>query len=48
MADHARPKQRSELALLVSTEARLDGAIHAARVEAAAMVDAARRRVAAL
>ncbi|MGH9887205.1 MAG: hypothetical protein ACREBE_16885, partial [bacterium] len=44
MTDHARPKQRSELTLLVSTEARLDGALQAARAEAAAVVNAARRR----
>jgi vacuolar-type H+-ATPase subunit H len=40
----ARSKPRSELALLVSAEARLDGALAAARAEAAAVVDAARRR----
>ena len=42
MTDRARPKQRSELALLVSAEARLDGALAAARAEAAAVVKAAR------
>ena len=43
MADD-RPKQRSELSLLVSAEARLDGALAAARAEATAVMEAARRR----
>lgn len=44
MTDRARPKPHSELALLVSAEARLDGVLHAAHGEAAALVDVARRR----
>lgn len=44
MADRAPPKQRSELAVLVSTEARLDEALRDARAKAAAVVEAARRR----
>lgn len=44
MTDRARPKKTSELAQLVSVEARLDGAVESARAEAAAVVDAARRR----
>jgi hypothetical protein len=44
MTAHARPRPPSELALLVATEARLDRALAAARLEALALVDAARRR----
>jgi vacuolar-type H+-ATPase subunit H len=38
------PKQRSELALLVSAEARFDDALQSARAKATAVVNAARRR----
>lgn len=44
MTAHARPTQRSELALLMSAEARLDGALQTARAEGAAVVHAARHR----
>lgn len=47
MTAHARPRQPSELALLVAAEARFDRTLEAARAGAAALVDAARRRAGA-
>lgn len=44
MSARVAPRRPSELALLVETESRLDGALEAARANARASIAAARRR----